>query len=370
LVLGLSITVAIVQGHYLLILQKKQQVTYLLLLRIQQEIIKNLKVGTKLGDLWDLSQKMLEDNDESLIKYFLPNCGGGMGIDLIENNYNICKGNLNLVEENMIFRIRLGLLNIDDDKKYSILISDTVWVSNQGPTVFTEKCDKSLGEISYEIVTEEETKTQEIIDLESEDTAMEKEKEKENSSENDVEEKPSSDDEYVDNKENDERIVNKGKSKDVKISKEILKNHGGFTLRREEELDSIQIGKRTLRNTRGREAKHTNTKDGVDIEHQKKLGEKLIESALKKLKEKSDINNENDDNVVTHPISYSDPIYTNSENISFDFDNDSILIPIYGRSTPFHSNFVTKMTKDSEYLRINFKIPTHKEIELLDQKKN
>jgi len=294
---------------------KEQEKNYRILVEIHSMLVELLKPGVKLNKLYQKAVKYIESNNASILPNFGKNCGFGIGIEFQEPYLMINAKNEAVVKPGMAFNLSLSLSNLklttpsDDPKKdvYSILLSDTVIITDTGNEVLTDKCPKKYSDVAYFIKGGGE-----------QDEQQEKEKKK-----------------------------STGKAKpEPKPLNEVA--------------EIIESKLRDSGNRRDTEHKVKST-DEKRREHQKLLQEKQREAAAARfMKEKE--NGGNDNNVKTSLVAYKDsselPREAQRSRIFVDNQKEAVLLPIYGLLVPFHISTIKNASKtDEQYLRINFNTP-------------
>eukprot|EP01129_Flabellula_baltica_P013112 TRINITY_DN6037_c0_g1_i1.p1 TRINITY_DN6037_c0_g1~~TRINITY_DN6037_c0_g1_i1.p1 ORF type:complete len:687 (-),score=156.73 TRINITY_DN6037_c0_g1_i1:48-2108(-) len=287
-----------------------------------------LKPRVTLGDIWDNIQGTLIKDVQHLKNHLILTCSS-IGVNIDSREYSISKDNTKTTSPGMIFNVRIGFHNLKrEDTLYSLLLSDTVLVTKNGGISITKDIPKDIVDISYDFKQEEsdDMSIEEISAIE---------------------------------------VDTKRKKGEIKPQKQnsVLSDHG-FSLRREETMESIQVGRRTLRNTKAREAKHFHAENEAKrLEDQKEIAKALRRKALKDLKEKSH-RKEPEKEVVKVPISYQShdkfDATLNYETVAIDKTNETIFVPIFGRPVPYHIDWIKKASvEDNSYLRLAFEIPSN-----------
>ncbi|KAK8865948.1 FACT complex subunit SPT16 [Kwoniella newhampshirensis] len=142
---------------------KKQESYYTSLLEARAEALKLIRAGAIVSDIYKSVQQFIESKSSTLAQAFLKNIGFATGIEYRDSALMLNAKNGRTMRENTVLILTLGLQDLPDPKKqgktYSILLSDTVKVGQNGAAVLTEGCTK-LSEIVMEL--EEEDKPEPV----------------------------------------------------------------------------------------------------------------------------------------------------------------------------------------------------------------
>jgi len=294
---------------------EEQEKNYSLLLQAFETALKAIKPGATFSSVYAEAEKVIKDKNPVLLPHFLSNCGFSTGIQFADSNYTFSPGCTKVIKKGMVVFLRLGLDRLPIGKTvYSILISDTVLLkADEDQTeVLTDKCTKNFTDISYEIGEPEE----------------------------------------------------KERSVPIRQPKLEVAETKGFTLRKREVLQGIEVNGRTVRKTAQRELLVNNTQmvDSKREEHQRQLEAEMVRAAKRALKQKKKGTSDGDvEEKKKKHVSYSNsgdfPQAAQKDKIFVDANHESVLLPIYGQHVPFHISTVKNVTKTEDILRINFKFP-------------
>jgi nucleosome binding factor SPN SPT16 subunit len=112
------------------------QETYNFLLSVEDEILKALVEGAKLSDVYLTAEKYVKKEKPALLDKMTKSLGFVTGIEFRESSLVIGPKNNAIIKKGMVFNINLGFADLDNSessderyKKYSLLLSDTVVVS-------------------------------------------------------------------------------------------------------------------------------------------------------------------------------------------------------------------------------------------------
>eukprot|EP01125_Pyxidicula_operculata_P003841 TRINITY_DN1526_c0_g4_i1.p1 TRINITY_DN1526_c0_g4~~TRINITY_DN1526_c0_g4_i1.p1 ORF type:complete len:1092 (-),score=312.51 TRINITY_DN1526_c0_g4_i1:129-2945(-) len=318
-----------------------QTSNYNSLLAVQDVIIKAIKPGVKLSELYQKGMEVLEK--KGLQKNAFPDFGWSIGLEYIDTEFKITGDCQKKISKNMIFNIRVGLQKLKKDaKEYSLLVADTVLIGENGQAeVLTEKALKKIGDVSYELG---ETNAND-----SKSAPQKSQKPPPKKAAPPVKSEPV------------KRAAAQKPVSKPKFDEEELES-SGFSLRKNEKLHSIEIGARRLRSTTAREMKFNknSSQEAKRLAHQKELEDKQIKKFMKLSSQKG---HESEDETalsreyISYQSSNNFPIDIGREKIFVDPARESVLLPMYGLMVPFHITTIKSATKNDDYLRVNFKVP-------------
>eukprot|EP01133_Synstelium_polycarpum_P015861 gene15861-18847_t len=286
---------------------------YALLLNVQQTLIKLLKPGTKFSAVYEKVVQSIEESKPGMSKYFLKSCGFGIGLEFQEFFLAINATNNKTIRGGMVFNIIVGFQNVEaekfkDDKSkvYSMLISDTVSVDDDGKvTVLTQESGKKTTDVFY-FISDQATPADSFMDG-------------------------------------------------------TVKRDPSLALEMTEDLIAI-TGKK-------RETKQKSAED-KRRDHQNMLAQRNLEEtenkirAMEKRGGEQEVKEVHEDyssitnklNLYSNTAAYPSDVVKNK--ISVDSRKEAILLPIYGYIVPFHISTIKNVSKYDDFLRINFNTPT------------
>ncbi|RUS30293.1 hypothetical protein BC938DRAFT_479592 [Jimgerdemannia flammicorona] len=138
-----------------------QEKNYEFLVELQHRVLSAIKDGVKIKDVYQKGLGHIKARRPELEKHFVKNIGFGMGIEFRESNYTLTAKNNKELRNGMILNLSIGFQDIenpkpadDKSKTYSLLLIDTVRVTNDAPSVLTD-CNKNPNDISYFFKEEE-----------------------------------------------------------------------------------------------------------------------------------------------------------------------------------------------------------------------
>ncbi|EEB10631.1 FACT complex subunit SPT16, putative [Pediculus humanus corporis] len=144
---------------------------YEFLVELEEELVKNLKAGTKICDVYESGVAFVKSKKSDLLGGMNKNFGFGMGIEFRESSLLISPKTTTVLKKGMVFNLNVGfsgLTNKDatdkEGKTYALFIGDTVCVNEDGPaTVYTnsKKKIKNIGIFLKDDDDEEEEEEEE-----------------------------------------------------------------------------------------------------------------------------------------------------------------------------------------------------------------
>lgn len=136
----------------------EQQVLYKLLLQVNEIVVQNLKVGTKISEVYNQAyQKVVSEKGEQWAQDHLsPSFGHGTGFKHHEQLLRITKDNHRAIEKGNVFFVHLYFKNLKaESKTYALIIGDTYTI-RPNPTNVTLSLPKEYKDISYKLSDEED----------------------------------------------------------------------------------------------------------------------------------------------------------------------------------------------------------------------
>lgn len=300
---------AVVARTFLVDPTKSQESNYGFLLSIYDAVVKDIRDGAVVKDLYNKALGMIKAKKPDLEKHFSKNIGAGIGIELRDLNMILNGKNSKTLKSGMTLCVTIGFSDIpnsdskDKDKKnsvYSMIVSDTVRVGESGPHVFTKDAGIDMDSVSFYFGDEEETQ------------------------------KPK-----------------KSQSDNVRSSAIASKNITQTKLRAE-------------RPTQVSEAAESRRR-----EHQKELAAKRIKDGLERFAGttagQNGVAQKNFKRFESYKRDSQLPTRVKDLIVHVDHKANSIIVPVMGRPVPFHINTIKNASKSDEgeyaYLRINFLSP-------------
>lgn len=140
---------------------KTQEKNYEFLLELQARVLDTIRDGVKINEVYQKALDHIKAKRPDLEKHFTKNIGFAMGIEFRESSYVLNPKNSRELKNGMVLNLSLGFADLENPKPtdkrskiYSLLLVDTVRVTNDMPVVLTD-CSKKLNEISYFFKPEE-----------------------------------------------------------------------------------------------------------------------------------------------------------------------------------------------------------------------
>jgi nucleosome binding factor SPN SPT16 subunit len=295
---------------YLVDPNKSQESNYKLLLQVHNLVMKEIRDGVHVKDIYSKALALIRTKKPDLEKHFLKNVGAGIGIETRDSTLLLNAKSSRSLKDGMTLCVTTGFSDVENkdpqDKKskiYSMVLSDTVRVTQSEPVIFTGDAPSDLDATSFFFKDEDE----------------------------EPEPAPKS---------------NKAK-KDSTVGAVAAKNITKTKLRAE----------RTTQVDEGAEARRR--------EHQKELAKKKQEEGLARFAEatgnQSGVAVKKFKRFESYKRDNQFPPKVRDLAIVMDQKNSTIVLPIMGRPVPFHIQTIKNASKSDEgefsYLRINFLSP-------------
>ncbi|KAF8854754.1 transcription elongation complex subunit [Acephala macrosclerotiorum] len=299
---------SLIARTYLVDPNKSQESNYKLLLQVHSLVMKEIRDGANVKDIYAKALQLIRTKKPDLEKHFLKNVGAGVGIETRDSTLILNGKSARSLKDGMTLCVTTGFSDIENptpqDKKsktYSMVLSDTVRISPNEAVVFTGDAPSDLDATSFFFKDDEEH----------------------------------------------EPTPKKANKKDSSVGAVAAKNITKTKLRAE----------RTTQVDEGAEAKRR--------EHQKELAKRKQEEGLARFAEATGDSNATAVKKFKRFESYKrDNQFPNKVRdlaIVVDQKNSTVVLPIMGRPVPFHIQTIKNASKSDEgdyaYLRINFLSP-------------
>ena len=138
---------------------------YLLLRKVFASLFSSLKYGRKISECYNEIYSIFakEKNEEWLTKHLGENFGYGIGFKYEEKSLEIIPTNDTVIDEDMVFFIRLYFKDLEYREKQGIgiVIGDTIVVTKNGNKNLTKHIRKNYEDISYVINEDDEEEEEE-----------------------------------------------------------------------------------------------------------------------------------------------------------------------------------------------------------------
>lgn len=144
-----------------------QEKYYNFLTSLQKKVFEMIKDGAVIKDIYNYALGQVRIKYPELEAHFVKNLGSGIGIEFRDATTLINSKNPRTLKAGMTLNVSIGFQNIDNPKgknskesKYSLLLVDTLIVTNDAPIVLTEspKDVKSISFFIKDAESEEEKK--------------------------------------------------------------------------------------------------------------------------------------------------------------------------------------------------------------------
>lgn len=144
-----------------------QKKAYAVLVKAQGATIAALKPGSKAGDAYQAAVAVVEKEAAELVPSLTKSAGTGIGLEFRESGHNLNGKNEKILKAGMVFNVSLGFQNLQTEtknpktQKFSLLLSDTVIVSQNAPEVITSLSSKAVNDVAYSFNEDEDEDEQE-----------------------------------------------------------------------------------------------------------------------------------------------------------------------------------------------------------------
>ncbi|XP_057872984.2 FACT complex subunit SPT16 isoform X2 [Cryptomeria japonica] len=147
---------------YLINADKLQGKAYKVLLRAHEAAIMSLRPGNTAAASYKAAVEVVQRDGPEFLPHMTKSVGTGIGIELREIRLNLNARNERVLNVGMVFNVSLGFHNLrieSDNPKtrfFSLLLSDTVIIRDEGPEIATAMCSKSVSDVLYSFNDDEE----------------------------------------------------------------------------------------------------------------------------------------------------------------------------------------------------------------------
>nr|5XM2_A Chain A, FACT complex subunit SPT16 [Homo sapiens]5XM2_B Chain B, FACT complex subunit SPT16 [Homo sapiens] len=139
------------------------QENYNFLLQLQEELLKELRHGVKICDVYNAVMDVVKKQKPELLNKITKNLGFGMGIEFREGSLVINSKNQYKLKKGMVFSINLGFSDLTnkegkkpEEKTYALFIGDTVLVDEDGPATVLTSVKKKVKNVGIFLKNEDE----------------------------------------------------------------------------------------------------------------------------------------------------------------------------------------------------------------------
>ncbi|XP_052232881.1 FACT complex subunit SPT16-like isoform X1 [Dreissena polymorpha] len=300
----------------------KMKECYELLLEVEEEILKTLTHGAKLGSVFEAAVKIVKTKQSSLLDKMTKTIGFAMGLEFREGALLITSMSDVVAKKGMTFNVNVGFSDLANKeskdaagKTYALFIGDTVLVNEDSPASVLTNSKKRWKHVGIFLKDEDE--------VEEEDN---EEEEKEAAPE----------------------MLGRGRRNAVLENRTRTRGRHGNAGEGNAELENRTRPDATTEEKR--------------LKHQKELAHRLNEEARERLRgiqTGGDGKKLRKSNVSYKSISHL-PNETEVRELKLFVDKkyETIILPIFGLPTPFHISTVKNISQSVEgdytYLRVNF----------------
>ncbi|XP_051119203.1 FACT complex subunit SPT16-like [Andrographis paniculata] len=140
---------------YLIDSHSVQSKAYEVLLSAQEAAINAIKPGNKVSAVYVAALAVVERDAPELVANLTKSAGTGIGLEFRESRLNLNAKNEKVIKVGMVFNVSLGFQNLQaktknpKSQKFSLLLADTVIVTETGRTNATAACSKALKDVAY-----------------------------------------------------------------------------------------------------------------------------------------------------------------------------------------------------------------------------
>ncbi|XP_003227277.1 FACT complex subunit SPT16 [Anolis carolinensis] len=152
---------------------QETQDNYTFLLQLQDEMLKELRPGVKLCEVYAAIMDMVKKQKPELLSKITKNLGFAMGIEFREGSLVINSKNQYRLKKGMVFSLNVGFSDLTnkegkkpEEKTYALFIGDTVLVEEEGPATLLTSVKKKVKNVSILLKKEDEEEVEEEDDTE------------------------------------------------------------------------------------------------------------------------------------------------------------------------------------------------------------
>ncbi|XP_058191636.1 FACT complex subunit SPT16-like [Rhododendron vialii] len=147
---------------YLIDSTETQSKAYDVLLRAHEAAIGALNPGNKVSAVYQAALSVVERDTPDLVANLTKSAGTGIGLEFRESGFSLNAKNDRVLKPGMVFNVTLGFQNLQAQTKnpksqnFSLLLADTVIVTEKGHEVATVLSSKSTKDVAYSFNEDEE----------------------------------------------------------------------------------------------------------------------------------------------------------------------------------------------------------------------
>ncbi|XP_060167395.1 FACT complex subunit SPT16-like [Lycium barbarum] len=148
-----------------------QTKAYEVLLKAQEAAIGALIPGNKVNAVYQAALAVVDRDAPELVSNLTKSAGTGIGLEFRESGLILNAKNDKLLKPGMVFNVSLGFHNLQNEtnkeksRNFSLLLADTVIVTNDGRDVVTHLSSKALKDVAYSFNEEEEEEEEEELQV-------------------------------------------------------------------------------------------------------------------------------------------------------------------------------------------------------------
>ncbi|KAI5462599.1 FACT complex subunit-domain-containing protein [Mariannaea sp. PMI_226] len=292
---------------YLVDPNKSQESNYKLLVLVHNTIIKELRDGISAKEVYSRALSLIKSKKPEMEKHFLKNVGWGIGLENKDPTLVLNAKNQRTLKDGMTLIINTGFQDIENpqpqdksSKNYSLILTDTVRVTNSEPVIFTAEAPTTADANSFFFKDDEEAQP-----------------------------------------------TPKKEKKDSRVGAVATKNITSTRLRSERSTHVDEDSDKKRREHQ-KELASKKQKEGLARFAESTSGQNGAE--VKKFKRFESYKRDN-----------QFPLRSKNLEIIVDTKNNTVVLPIMGRPVPFHINTIKNASKSDEgdfsFLRVNFLSP-------------
>uniref|UniRef100_A0A8C0H0A9 FACT complex subunit n=1 Tax=Chelonoidis abingdonii TaxID=106734 RepID=A0A8C0H0A9_CHEAB len=147
------------------------QDNYTFLLQLQEELLKELRHGVKLCEVYAAIMDVVKKQKPELLNKITKNLGFAMGIEFREGSLVINSKNQHRLKKGMVFSINVGFSDLTnkegkkpEERTYALFIGDTVLVDEDGPATILTSVKKKVKNVGIFLKNEDEEEEEEEKD--------------------------------------------------------------------------------------------------------------------------------------------------------------------------------------------------------------
>ncbi|KAF6173262.1 hypothetical protein GIB67_026957 [Kingdonia uniflora] len=132
-----------------------QSKAYEVLLKAHEAAIEALKPGNRVSVAFQAAFAVVERDAPDFTASLTKSAGTGIGLEFRESGLNLNSKNDRILKAGMVFNVSLGFQNLEapnnnpKTQKFSLLLADTVIVSEERPEVLTWSSSKAVKDVAY-----------------------------------------------------------------------------------------------------------------------------------------------------------------------------------------------------------------------------